>query len=259
MEARRRMSYRVDFWINAIAGFGAEFALVWFLWKAMFAMSGTEAIGGYTFDQMLVYYVVVILVAKVVRGVEFEGQASEDIYQGGLNRYLVLPGSYFGFKYAQSIGSLLPALVQAVLFGGLWLVLSGRTGFEGVTPATVAMAIPAIVLANLLHYLFVWTLHVIAFWADNVWSLLVAWRHAAALLGGAMIPLTLFPTGMQSTLEWLPFRALFALPVETLLGRVTFEAWVDGMLVGCAWLVVAALLARAVWRRGCLQYSGIGI
>jgi len=259
MEARRRMSYRVDFWINAIAGFAAEFAIVWFLWKAMFAESGATVIAGFTFEQVLVYYVVAILVAKIVRGTEFDGQASEDIYQGGLNRYLVFPAPYFAFKYAQAVGALLPAFVQAMVFGAGWWLVSDGAGMEHITLGGVLMAIGALALANFLYFMMAYSLHCVAFWADNVWSLLVALRFVTSLLGGLMVPLALFPDGLRRANEFLPFRNLFALPAEALLGRVAFAAWCEAMLVGVIWLGVATVAARIVWRRGNLQYSGVGI
>lgn len=259
MEARRRMSYRVDFWINAVAGFAAEFAIVWFLWSAMYRESGSEVIAGFSFDQVIVYYVVAILVGKIVRGTEFDGQPSEDIYQGGLNRYLVLPAPYFGFKYAQATGALLPAFVQAVMFGGGWWLIMGGVGFEGVTWLGVGMACVALLLANILYYMMAYTLHCISFWADNVWSLLVALRFTTSLLGGLMVPLALFPERLRVINEYLPFRNLFALPAEAFLGRVGFEAWLQGMWVGVAWLVIVTGVSRVVWRRGELQYSGVGI
>ncbi len=259
MEARRRMSYRVDFWINSVAGFAAEFAIVWFLWKAMFAESGAEIIAGFTFEQVLVYYVVAILVGRLVRGTEFEGQPSEDIYAGGLNRYLLFPAPYFGVKYAQGAGALLPALVQAVLFGTVWLLIAGGRGMEDVTLLSGAMAIGALLLANILYYLMAYALHLVAFWADNVWSLLVALRFASGLFGGLMVPLALFPDGLREANSYLPFRSLFALPAETLLGRITPEAWAFGMGVGSAWVLILTVVVRVIWRRGNLQYSGIGI
>ena len=259
MEARRRMSYRVDFWINAVAGFVAEFAIVWFLWKAMFAESGADVVAGFSFEQVLVYYVVAILVGKLVRGTEFDGQPSEDIYQGGLNRYLVFPAPYFGMKYAQAAGALLPAVVQVVIFGAAWWLISGGAGMEGVTPTGTAMALAALALANMLYYMMAYTLHCISFWADNVWSLLVALRFATGLLGGLMVPLALFPDGLRRANEFLPFRNLFALPAEAFLGRTSFDAWLEGMVVGGVWLVVVTAVARLVWHRGQLQYSGIGI
>ena len=259
VEMRKRMSYRVDFWLNAFVGFAAELCIAWFLWQALFAESGKDTIGGYDFDTMLVYYVFVIIFSRLVRGTEFEASVSQDIYEGGLNRYLVFPASYFGVKYAQHVGSLLPILVQTGVFLGAWLIFAGGAGGESITLSGALMAAATLVLANLLYYAMSFQLHAVAFWADNVWSLIVSLRFVSNLLGGRLFPLVLFPVALRSANEWLPFRTLFALPVEALLGRVTLEVWLQGMAVGCGWLVVLTLCARAVWRRGKLQYSGIGI
>ncbi len=259
IEARKRMSYRVDFWINALIGFVAEFGIVWFLWGALYAESGKTVIAGFDFDQMLVYYVVAILFGKVVRGTEFDAHVSQDIYEGGLNRYLVFPASYVGFKYAQHIGSLLPAFIQMALFGGLWLAFAGGRGAEDMTATGAIMSVSTLLLANLLYYAMSFVLHAVAFWADNVWSLIVALRFVTSLLGGLMFPLALFPGSVQTVNEWLPFRNLFALPAETLLGRSGFDDWAQGMVVGLLWLAILSALGRVVWRRGNLQYSGIGM
>ncbi len=259
VEMRKRMSYRVDFWINAFVGFAAELTVAWFLWTALYAESGKSVIGGYDFDTMLVYYVFVIVFSRLVRGTEFEANVSQDIYEGGLNRYLVFPASYFGLKYAQHIGGLFPTIVQTGAFVAFWLIATGGAGGESITPTGVLMCAASLILANLLYYAMSFPLHVTAFWADNVWSLLVTLRFASNLLGGRMFPLVLFPLFLRNANEWLPFRTLFALPVEALLGRISFDAWLQGMAVGLVWLVVLAQVGRAVWRRGNLQYSGIGI
>ena len=259
VEMRKRMSYRVDFWINAFVGFAAEIAVAWFLWTALYAESGKSEIGGYDFDTMLVYYVFVIVFSRLVRGTEFEANVSQDIYDGGLNRYLVFPSSYFGIKYAQHIGGLFPTVIQTGAFVAVWLVATGGAGGEAITVTGVLMATASLILANLLYYALSFPLHVVAFWADNVWSLLVTLRFLSNLLGGRMFPLILFPVMLRSANEWLPFRTLFALPVEALLGRISFESWLFGMAVGLAWLAVLSLVGRYVWRRGNLQYSGIGI
>jgi len=259
LEARQRMSYRVDFWFNAFLGLAAEFGVAWFLWTALYAESGRAVIGGYDFHTMVVYYVFVIAFARLVRGAEFEAAISQDIYEGGLNRYLVFPAPYVAIKYAQHLGSLLPALIQTVLFIVAWLVLSGGRGGEAITPGGVAMATASLVLANLIYYAMSFALHAVAFWADNVWSLLVALRFTTNLLGGLFFPLVLFPEPLRLANEWLPFRALFALPVEALMGRVSVTEWAQGMALGVTWLILLAVVARSVWRRGSLQYSGIGI
>jgi ABC-2 type transport system permease protein len=259
LEARKSMSYRVDFWVNAVVGFVAELLLAWFLWRAVFAESGRSVVGGYTLDGIVLYSVVVILLAKLVRGPAFDMGISQDVYDGGLSRYLVYPAPYLAFKYAQHVGSLLPALVQTAFFGGWFLLVQGLPADERVTPATVAMGLVSTAVANLLHFLLAWPLQAVAFWADNVWSLMVMLRFVTGLLGGGMVPLSLFPDWARAANELLPFRFLFAVPADALLGRVPPGEWAAGLAIALAWCGVLVVLGRAVWRRGDLRYTGVGI
>jgi ABC-type uncharacterized transport system permease subunit len=124
LEARKLMSYRADFWINAVIGLrGPVRRDVWFLWQALYRESGQSTIRGWTFPMMILYYVLAILVGKLVRGSDHLGDIAQDIYDGGLTRYIIYPTGYFSFKYAQHLGNVVPAMVQLVLFTALYLVL----------------------------------------------------------------------------------------------------------------------------------------
>jgi ABC-2 type transport system permease protein len=259
VEARRRMSYRVDFWLNLVVGFFAAFGVVYFLWTALFRESGQAEIRGYTLDAMLVYYVAVLLFAKAVRGVDFDNTVSTDIYEGGLNRYLLFPSSYFWFKYAQHVGALLPAILQLVLFGGGFLLFMDVPGSIDVTAGGILMCFGSLALASLLYFTMSFPLQNVAFWADNVWSLLVALRFLTSLLGGALFPLALFPGWIQDVNAWLPFRCLFSVPGEVFIGRMGFGSWAASMVLGAAWCVAIGFLDLLIWRRGTLQYTGVGI
>ena len=259
VEARSQMSYRVDFWLNAVVSFVAQLALVYFLWTAIFAESGKTKVGGYDFHEILFYYVAVILYGNIVRGPQLQGVVSTDIYEGGLNRYLVFPTSYFLFKYAQNLGRLLPAIIQLVLFGIAWVVLFDVPDSMSITPVTVLMGLVAVFLANLLFFVMSYPIQLVAFWADNVWSLAVALRFATNLLGGFLLPLSMFPLWAQDALTWLPFRFLYDFPVNATMGRVSAGEWAMGVALCLGWTAVLAAAGRLVWKRGDLQYSGIGI
>ena len=116
-----------------------------------------------------------------------------------------------------------------------------------------------VALANLLGFLLRFTVMLVAFWADNVWSLNVMLRFLSELLGGLMLPLSLFPQWAQDVLMWTPFPYLFYVPVMTLLGEVGAAEWAFGMLVTVVWTAVMAGVALAVWWRGRLSYTGVGI
>lgn len=259
LEARKRMAYRADFWIQAFGVFAVEVALVWFLWKALFRESGTSVVAGWDLDSTVLYYVAVILVAKLVRGNDLDGDSvSNDIYEGTLSRYLIYPAPYLAMKYAQKLGALWPALVQFALFGGLFPFLLAGGSFRP-TVASVGMGLVSILVGNLLYFLMTWPLHGVAFWADNVWSLVVALRLASGLLGGTMLPLSVFPEWSQPALAALPFRHCFAEPVHALLGRTSVTAWLATTGLALLWCGVFAGLGWAVFARGRYRYTGVGI
>ena len=259
LEARKSMSYRVDFWINAAAGVVVGIVIPYCLWKAVFAATGRETIAGFEFESLLFYYVVVTLVAKVVQGPNYRQLVSTDIYEGELNKYLVYPTSYFAFKLAQQLGSTLPVLVQLVVFGlGFTLVLD-LPADALLGPSTLAASALSVLAAHLLFFALVTPLQLIAFWADNVWSLSVTLHLVSALFGGLMVPVRLFPEWAQELLLWTPFPYLFAYPVEMLLGRMSWAEWGSGFAVVAVWLTIAGAISCAIWRRGQLRYSGVGI
>lgn len=258
-EARKQMSYRLDFWINALAVFFVEFGVAFYVWSAVFAESGAAAIGGFTRDAMTVYFVLALLLGKIVLGHPRDFTIARDIYDGGLTRYLLYPVSYFWFKYAEHLGGLLPALSRLVLCGGVAVVWLAGTPGLAVSPASLAMGVITVAVATLLHFLILFSIEGIAFWADNTWTLIISFNFISSLLGGLLLPLELFPERLQWVVALLPFRHLIHAPIATVLGLVDPLAWAKDLLAALGWCAVVAALGRAVWRRGGLRYSGVGI
>ena len=259
LEARKQMSYRVDFWINAVMGFVAELTIAYYLWAAIFQARGTDRIGGFTFEGMVLYYVAAILLAKLVRGQEKDLTIARDIYEGSLTRYLIYPCSYILFKYAEHVGSLVPALLQTLVFGGVALFWLKSPEDVRINGQSVVMALTLVAVANVLAFLMRFPIQGVAFWADNVWSLNVMLRLATELLGGLLLPLSLFPPAAQGFLAWLPFPYFFYVPVQTLFGRVSLEEWLTALSVMGVWCLVIGAVGALVWRRGHRVYTGVGI
>ena len=259
VEARKRMSYRADFWINSVAGILVSFSVFWFLTWAMFAAARQSNLGGFTPRGMVLYYVFAIVMGKIVQSNEMDMGIAQDIYDGSLSRYLIYPVPYAAVKFAQQAGWLAPQVVQMILFGSLGPVIVGMPPGIHITPASVMMGMGSLALANLLHYLITLPIHAVAFWADNVWSLMVAERLVISFLGGLMLPLSLFPERIRQLLFWTPFPYLFSVPVRAVMGRVSVTEWAAGLAIAGVWCGVAALAGHWVWRRGDWQYTGVGI
>ena len=256
-ELRRRMFYRSDFWISAFSALTVRAGVAWFIVHAIFAESGQAGIAGYDLNGMLLYSLAALFASKLIQSTDLEQSIAQDVYEGGLTRYLLYPAPYGVVKYVQQLGALGPAIVQVLIFAAWVPFVVGIP--PGLTGGSFLMALGAIAVANLLQFLIVFPIQLISFWADNVWSLMVMHRFVSSLLGGLYLPLALFPDAARRILEMLPFRYLFAFPVETMLGRVSPRDWAAGMALALAWCGVFAVISRLVWRRGTLQYTGVGI
>lgn len=256
MELKKLLSYRAEFWIGFFGSVLSQFGVAYFLWKAIFAARGVDTMQGFTFGALMLYYLLVPLVERVVNGQEM-GFMSGEIYDGGLTRYLLYPVSYFRVKYMAKLAQTTLYLLQLILVLALFLAVF-RAPFD-LRLSSLAMALPVFALSGLLVFVITASLEMLAFWADNVWSILVLNRMITNLLGGGLLPLAFFPEKVQAALEWLPFTRLVSFPIRCLLGQVGTADWLLGLGLTAAWIVVFACLSSWLWRKGIKSYSGVGI
>lgn len=257
-ELRRIFAYRVNFWIQFLGGLAAQFVVAWFLWKAIFVHEQAQRIGEFTFGSMMLYYLLVPILGRAVRGSEM-GAMAQEIYEGSLNRYIIYPVSFFAFKLTAHLAHTAVFLVQGLVALGLFLVLFNAEVGIAVSGRDLFLAATAVLSATVLHFALTSLIELLAFWADNVWSLVVIVRFTTGLLGGAMIPLSLFPGSMHAVLRRLPFGYFMSFPVRCLMGKETVGRWMEGMGWTALWLAVFLSLYVIVWNRGKYKYTGVGI
>ena len=139
VEAKKLMSYRVDFWITMVVALVVNLVILWALWEAIFAESGKELIGGWDLNGILAYGVMVFLTGRIVRGGDLQMTVATDIYDGALSRYLLYPRHYPFIKYAQQVGNILPDLFQSLMMGLVAIPLLGISTTADVTPLSLLM------------------------------------------------------------------------------------------------------------------------
>ena len=256
LEIKKILAYRVEFWVGFFGNILSQFGVAFFLWQAIFSARGISSIQGYSFGALMLYYLLVPLIERCVHGEEM-GFISGEIYDGGLTRFLIYPVSYFRLKYLGQLAQTTIFFFQLAVTLMIFLALF-RNPYS-LSLLGTAKAIPVILLAGLLYFTMSINLEMLAFWTDNVWSISVLNRMIAHLLGGGLIPLTFFPTRIQTLLDYLPFTRLISFPIRCLLGEVSVHEWIWGMGLTTLWILFFGLLAKLVWRRGLRNYTGVGI
>ena len=258
LEFRRIFSYRADFWLHFFSAALIQILIAYFLWKAIFDHRGVRSIGGYDFATLMLYYLLTPLVDRMVRGQEGTLIAQE-IYEGLLNRYLIYPVSFFAFRYATFFAASIVFFGQFLAALGIYFIAFGVPAGVNSGAGSIALGLVFIFFGGVSYFFLSVFLELIAFWADNVWSLLVLMRFILYLAGGGMIPLSFFPEAAQEAIRFTPFPYYINFPIRCLMGRVAPEEIPVAALVTAFWLVVFYLSALFLWKRGSREYTGVGI
>lgn len=257
-ELRKILAYRSDFWVNFIGYSLLHLSISRALWQAIFSAQGVESMRGLDLAQLTLYYVLAPVSFKAMMG-ENIGFLSREIYEGGLNRYLVWPLPPLGFKlltYLTYSGFYLAQMVLLYLIARFIVVPDpiSTTELLRLGCGTGLLLIACVTFFHLMALC-----EMASFWFDNSWTLGVMLKFGSYFLGGILVPLTFYPPTLQRVVSYLPFAPMVSVPVNFILGHVDAAGAWNGLALLLVWLVVLHLLVRLVWQRGNLRYTGVGM
>jgi ABC-2 type transport system permease protein len=66
------------------------------------------------------------------------------------------------------------------------------------------------------------------------------------------------PPWVQNLSAYLPFKWTFGFPIEALIGQLSTQQLLSGLLSQAAWIGVGVLLVAVVWHFGIRRYSAVG-
>ncbi len=122
----------------------------------------------------------------------------------------------------------------------------------------VVLFIPVLVLTFFLRFMLGYTLGMAAFWTNRISALNSVYFVIHLFFSGRLTPLELLPESLQLVANVLPFKWMVAYPIDLLLGRYSTGEALQGALIQLIWVVVVALMLRAVWQRGTRKYAAFG-
>jgi ABC-2 type transport system permease protein len=73
-----------------------------------------------------------------------------------------------------------------------------------------------------------------------------------------MYPVELFPPALRAAAEWMPFRYQIGLPVEVMTGAHDLPTTLGLLARQWLWVVLSAVVAGVLWKRGLKRFSAVG-
>jgi ABC-2 type transport system permease protein len=204
-------------------------------------------------QQVATYYVALLAVGLATASYE-NHTLSNGIYDGNVSYELLKPRAVWIAVAGENLAIRLWLLVM-----GIPMVAVAILAF-GVTFAWthLVLALPALVLAAILRFLFSWVLALSAFWTERAHATMGFGQVMIFLLGGQAAPVPFLPEPMRSIASALPFRAMLGFPAEVATGNVTGADVLRGYGFQLGWIAVFAVLAVLTWRAGIRRFTSVG-
>ncbi len=256
-EWRKATAFRAGFLFNELMRGLPRPVVMGFVYLAMFKSSGAAQLGGYTLAALIQYLVWTAAIQKCVpdwRSLDL----SEQIFDGYVTKYLVMPVSYFTLLWGRFIQFALVQLAAALLFWGAGALVAPSWWPHPASTVAFLEACTLLALGTCCYWLTFFILNCLAFWLDVVWSLLNMFQFVSAFVSGLLVPVALMPDRLRGVFELLfPYWTVNA-TVEILLGRLDSADFVRGLGVLLVSLAALDGLAMLAWRRGLRRYAGVG-
>jgi len=93
---------------------------------------------------------------------------------------------------------------------------------------------------------------------QEISTFLMIKNNLMALVTGTIVPLTLFPKELVSTMKLLPFYYVTYLPSMLLTGRCKREV-LPGIFILCLWCLIMQLVICVTWKKYRTRFDGVGI
>lgn len=248
------LAYKFEMLLTVFFG-PLSLLVTYLLWKAIFAYNGAEVIGGFTFDEMVAYYVLSWFVF-ILRYNDIEDWIIHDVRMGNIVKNLVKPVGYImeGFLFTLGHRSL------ALFIEAIPILIIGVFLFKiKVIWTYLILFLISVSLALLLNYFICCIVGMTSFWIVHSRGLSRLKRILISFLSGNMIPLTFFPLAFQNISFYLPFQYLTYVPINIFLGKYSFMEIFRLFSMEIAWIIVFYAMAILVYNRAIRRSSSVGI
>jgi ABC-2 type transport system permease protein len=215
------------------------------LWRVTYAGTGEARLGGLTLAQMVWYLMVTECIT--LSSVRVSAEVDGDVRTGALAVQLLRPLSYPLYRLSTTLAERTVRFALNLAVGvPLALLLAGPISL---TPLGLLGFLVALPLAFLLDFLAYFLVGLAAFRLEDTSGLALVYSRVAMILGGTLIPLDLFPEGVQGVLKALPFASMIYGP-SRLFVHPEAGTLSDLLLRQGAAVLVLAVLVTVAYRAG---------
>lgn len=219
--------------------------LIYYLWKAVYASSGTDVVNGLTFKDTLIY---LVLASALYSFMEMYTvwEIGRNIQSGKIVLDLLKPIEYQSYLFWSFSGSLIVHFVCVFLPTFVIVFIVTKGGIP--TGMNLVYFMISVVMGVVINFCIDYIVGTICLFTESIWGINIMRQVIVLLLSGVTIPIAFFPEPFRTAVYYLPFQAVYNTPLKILLTATpTFETTGMMMLVQLFWCAVMLIISRLFW------------
>jgi ABC-2 type transport system permease protein len=253
-----RLAYRGDFVLGTLMRFLPIVTQI-FLWTAVFGAAGTQAMAGFTRNDIVAYYLLTMVARSFSSMPGLASGIATQIRTGEIKKFLIQPIDLVGFSLLSRLGHKLVYYVVAIgPFARVFYLC--RDYFPGWPDADrFVVFILSLVLSFFLGFFLEISLGLAGFWTLEISSLLFVYMLFNFFFSGHMFPLDIIPDPWGTWIRLLPLKYLAYFPAAVFFpDTIPRDAMWRELAVEALWVLFFMALSRWLLSRGYRRYSGFG-
>ncbi len=250
---QQQFQYRVATYFYMF-GMVAEPVIYLVVWTTIAEEQG-GSIQGLSVGYFAAYYIVWTLVRNmnIVFGAPFWEYR---IREGHLSGQLLQPLHPLHHDIAHFAGAKVVWIV-------LWLPIAFALTLlfdPALDPSALEIGVFAVAIwgAYLIRTMFMSALGMLCFWTTRGAAIFNLYMTLELLLSGRLVPLPLMPDWVEDIARFLPFQWAFYFPIETLVGDLSTEELLGGLVAQVLWILIGLAIFRIAWRFAIRRFSAVG-
>nr|MBO2494435.1 ABC transporter permease [Clostridia bacterium] len=248
---KRLLMYRIYLIGELLSSLIVPILINFFLWRSL--IEGNPI--NYTLKEMMIY-IVISNVILLFTEIHAEHDIEKDIKTYRFGQKLLLPVDYLTSISYSHISSSLARF--AILYMPIIIVLSIWAKIE--IPANRLLYLPlALILGFLLNALFSFIIGLLSFWLTEIWGIAAIRNLLTGLLSGAIFPLDLLPSKIESIMLMTPFPYITYIPSKLICdANFDIEIVNKGLLISLVWVLILGFIVFLLMKNGLKKYTSHG-
>lgn len=247
-------AYRSNVLVNFCFGCVPLFVYI-LLWKAVYGNDFSK-IGGYSYTQMITYYILIFLCSRLLNMRENTVKIADMIQDGSMHNFMLKPINFiwlnFGLLSVEKVIYLFNISIPFLIF---ITVIRKYIYFKF---CNIVFFLLSFCFAFLLKYIIGCILGFLTTWIGEISGLLDLWDNIESFLSGGLVPLSLFPKQINKVISCLPFKYTLFVPVNIYMGNLEQDEIFAAIGIQLIWCVSLGIILIATRAKANRMYSGYG-